>query len=149
MRTETIKFIDPFTGDEAEETFYFGLTEPEMIELNFEHERGLESFLAKIIAEEDAQKILAMFKHVIMLSLGERDGFLHVKTERYKTYFEMHPAYPVLYMKMLENAEYAAEFINDCMPKSMRDRAAAAEAAQKAAGTDKPVGPPPVPNREG
>lgn len=148
MRTETIKFENPFTEEEAEETFYFNLTEPELIELNFDYDKGLEGFLNQIIAEEDSQKILAIFKRILMLAVGERDGVMHIKSERFRTYFENHPAYPVLYMKMLLEADFAAEFIIECMPKAMRERAAAAEAAQKAAGTDKPIGPPPVPTRE-
>lgn len=149
MRTETIQFEDPFNaGSMAEETFYFNLTEPELIELNFNYEQGLQGFLQQIIAEQDNEKILVLFKKILLLAIGERDGFLHVKTQVFRDRFESHPAYPVLYMKMLLEAEFAAEFIIECMPKSMREAAKAAEAAQKAAGTDKPVGPPPVPRPE-
>ena len=148
MRTETITFLDPFTDTEISETFYFNLTEPELVELNFEHERGLEAFLQQIIQEEDAQKILETFKQILLLSLGERDGLLHVKSQRFIDHFISHPAYPALYMRMLEEADFAADFIMDCMPRSVRERAAAEEARLKALGTDKPTGPPKTSTKE-
>ena len=124
MLKQELEFEDPFSDEnpkpKLKELFYFNITEPEIAELMFEPDQGLEGYLKQITEEEDIRRTLEYFKKLILLAIGERDGVHHIKDDgRVARRFAQHPAFPVLYMRMLEDAEFAADFIMGIFPKEL------------------------------
>ena len=70
MFTKTVTYKD-FDGNERTEVCRFNLSEPEIIEMETSYPGGLEQMLKKIIEEKDQQKILAVFKELMLKSYGE------------------------------------------------------------------------------
>lgn len=125
MLKKTIKYTN-FNDEEVEEDFYFNMTEPELLELNFEKAGGFGKWLKDIAQMNDNHLILQQFKRIILMSIGKKslDGSHFVKNDEIRAEFESHAAYPVLYMEMLEDSNVAADFIMGVVPKKLAEQAA-------------------------
>lgn len=136
MISKKIKYKD-FNGDEREETFYFGLMESEVIELETSMEGGLTEFGKRIIECKNVPEIMALFKKLILLTYGEKsaDGKYFIKEDPVKgklaTYFMQSPAFSALYMEFINNPEKGAEFFNEVIPAEMREGAEGTTAVQE------------------
>lgn len=120
MLRKTIKFTD-FNGVEKEKVYCFNLTDAELTQLNFSVKGGLEKKLEDIIASQDMNEILSIFKEIILLSYGipSEDGERFIKTDQLREEFSQTAAYSALYMDLLDDVK-AAEFINGIVPKDKR-----------------------------
>ena len=85
-------------------------------------EGGLVKLLDKIIKEQNAKKIVEIFKDLILKSYGEKspDGKRFVKTVDLRECFTQTEAYSELFMELSTNAELAAAFVNGIIPQ-MKD----------------------------
>lgn len=124
MFTKTVTYKD-FDGNERTEVCRFNLSEPEIIEMETSYPGGLEQMLKKIIEEKDQQKILAVFKELILKSYGEKtpDGKRFVKSKELSEAFSQTGAYEQLYMQILRDIDFAIEFTNGIMPERVRQAA--------------------------
>ena len=117
MFTKTVTYKD-FDGNERTEVCRFNLSEPEIIEMESSYPGGLEQMLKKIIEEKDQQKILAVFKELMLKSYGEKtpDGKRFIKSKELSEAFSQTGAYEQLYMRILRDTDFAIEFTNGIMP---------------------------------
>ena len=124
MFTKTVTYKD-FDGNERTEVCRFNLSEPEIIEMESSYPGGLEQMLKKIIEEKDQQKILAVFKELILKSYGEKtpDGKRFVKSKELSEAFSQTGAYEQLYMQILRDTDFDIEFTNGIMPERVRQAA--------------------------
>ena len=124
MFTKTVTYKD-FDGNERTEVCRFNLSEPEIIEMESSYPGGLEQMLKKIIEEKDQQKILAVFKELMLKSYGEKtpDGKRFVKSKELSEAFSQTGAYEQLYMRILRDTDCAIEFTNGIMPERVRQAA--------------------------
>lgn len=122
MIKKSITYTD-FNDEEVTEDYYFHYTAAEVAELEASEDGGLSKAVQKIIAEENIHKILGLFKQIVGGAVGKRseDGKRFVKTEEYKQEFLSSEAYSELFVELIRNPEYAAEFINSLVPKKVRD----------------------------
>ena len=113
MIKETIKYTD-YNGEEREEDFYFNLSRAEIIKMNYSYEGGLEGLIQKIVKEKDTVKIYKMFTDILFMAYGEKsaDGKRFIKSEEISTAFIQTEAYSELIMKLIQDADYAAKFVN-------------------------------------
>ena len=127
MFITTIDYTD-FDGNERKETLRFSLSEPEIMEM--------EASYRKIIDEKDKQKILAVFKDLILKSYGEKspDGRRFMKSKEISEAFSQTGAYEKLYMKIMRDTDFAIKFTNEIMPESVRKASADVAADQIVAG---------------
>ena len=81
--------------------------------------------LQKIVEEKDEQKLLAMFKELILKSYGEKtpDGRRFIKSKEMSEAFSQTRAYEQFYMAIMRDTDLAIEFTNKIMPKSVQDAA--------------------------
>lgn len=123
MLKKDITYTD-FNGNERTETFYFNLTQAELVELEVSHEGGLKESLEKIVAAEDGAKIIAEMKSIVLKAYGVKsaDGKHFIKNDQLRQEFEGSEAYSVLFMEMVTQAESATEFVNGVVPKELRDQ---------------------------
>lgn len=117
MLKKTITFTD-FNGNERTEDFYFNLTKAECMEMELGTAGGMQSMIEKIISEQDNQKMVAIFKDIILRSYGEKspDGKHFYKSAEISAGFASTEAYSELFMELAGNAEAAANFINAVVP---------------------------------
>lgn len=120
MHKEHFKYTD-YNGMEREEDHYFDLSEPEIMRLNVGSAGGLKSLVEKITQEQDGSRIIALFEKLIQMSYGEKseDGKLFIKDEVAKRNFIYSPMYPMMYMKLATNSDFASEFLRNIVPKNM------------------------------
>ncbi len=145
MHKRAITYTD-FDDNEVTDIFYFHISEPELIDLEVENEKGLQHFLRKIIETKDNKALVDMFKRLVLMSYGEKsaDGKRFVKNDQLRTEFSQTAAYNKLFMDMALDFNVAAEFIKGILPKSMTgnfDQAIKEVSAEHAEAT-KTVSPP-------
>lgn len=118
MLKKTIKYID-FNGVEREEDFYFNLTKAELTEMEFSYEGGLVKKIHEIVAADDNETVIKIFKHLILLAVGVKsdDGRRFVKSEEIKLDFSQTPAYSELFMELATDPDAAAAFVNAVIPE--------------------------------
>lgn len=118
MLKKTIEYVD-YNGVERKEDFYFNLTQAELTEWELSLSGGLEQHISKISAEQDAPKLIALFKNVILKSYGEKspDGKRFIKSDELREAFVQTPAYSILFMELAGSAEAATIFVNGIIPQ--------------------------------
>lgn len=117
MISKTVKYTD-YNGNEREDTFWFHLNKPELIELEVSEEGGLENTIRKLTIEQNGKKIVQIFKDVLFKAYGEKtsDGRF-VKSPELSKAFSETAAYPKLYMELAQDADAASEFFNGVIPR--------------------------------
>ena len=122
MLKKTITYVD-YDGNERTEDFYFNLTKAEVTEMEMSQKGGLVNTIQKIVAEQNSQRIIEIFKDLILKSYGEKslDGKRFIKSKELREEFEQTEAYSDLFMELAQNAESAAAFVNGIIPNMPQD----------------------------
>lgn len=118
MLKKTITYKD-YDGNERTEDFYFNLTQAEILEMDLSASGGLEKMIQRIVAEQNGEKIVKIFKDIILKSYGEKslDGKRFVKNNELTEAFTQTEAYSQLFVELATDSNKAAEFINGIVPK--------------------------------
>lgn len=124
MRKERITYTD-YNDEQRAEDFYFNLDRNELAKMNFMTEGGMESAINRIIDSKNVKEIVELFDTIILTAYGIKsaDGRRFDKSEKISDDFKHTRAYDVLYMKLIEDSEYAAAFIRDIVPKDLMNEA--------------------------
>lgn len=122
MFKKTVTYTD-YNGTERTEDFYFNLTRSELVEMNVSAEGGLDAYINSIIQAQNGAEIVKVIKNLIFKAYGEKslDGKYFNKSEEISTRFSHTEAYDVLFMELATDDKAAAEFINNIIPKQLRD----------------------------
>lgn len=122
-----ITFTD-YNDNEVSENFYFNLNKAELSDMQFRVNGAYSQFIERIVNTRDTQTIGEEFKKLILNSYGEKsdDGRRFKKSKELRDSFEQSPAYPVLYMELLSDADKAAKFVRGILPKDLQGTEAAA-----------------------
>lgn len=122
MIKKTITYKD-YDDMERTETFMFGLTEAEVIEMNLITPGGMDKMLTTISEKKDIPAMIRNFKMFILKSYGEKsaDGRRFMKSEELSHAFEETPAYNILFTELCQDAKKAADFINGILPEKMQN----------------------------
>lgn len=133
MLKKTITFTD-YNGTERTEDFHFNLTKAEVMEMEMSTTGGLAEMIQKIVAEQDAPKIIKVFKDLILKAYGEKsaDGKRFIKSDELAQAFSQTEAYSILFMELATDADAAAKFINGIVPADVSQQAAASAATHPA-----------------
>lgn len=122
MLKKTITYED-YNGNKRTEDFYFNLTKAELTEMNFSVNGGIDTYISRIINEQDAGKIMEIFKEFILKAYGIKsdDGKRFIKNDQVREEFSQTEAYSELFMELATNAEAATAFINGIIPSDIRN----------------------------
>ena len=117
MLKKTITYID-YDGNERTEDFYFNLSKAEIMEMELSMPGGMAQTLNKIVAAQDGEKIIKIFKEIILKAYGEKspDGKRFIKSEELSTAFSQTEAFSQLFVELATNADAAAQFVNGIIP---------------------------------
>jgi hypothetical protein len=119
----TYKDLD---GNSVTDTFYFNLSKRELAEMQLMAGGSLADQLQEIVKSNDTALIIQNFKMILEKSFGVRaeDNKRFIKDPELFKAFSETDAYDELFMEILTNATFAAEFINGVMPKELVDQVA-------------------------
>ena len=123
MLTKQITYTD-FFGVERTETFYFNLSQSELVEMQFGTAGGLGEMIQKVVDAKDQQTIIKVFRELILKSYGEvsPDGRRLMKSEEISKAFSETNAYDKLYMELSTDDVAASDFINGIVPKEISEQ---------------------------
>ena len=128
MFSKTISYTD-FKGNKREKTYFFNLTQQELVEMESSIDGGMAEYGKRIIESQNVPEVMALFKKLILMSYGEisPDGDRFIKEDpirgRLANEFAQTNAFSQMYMEFLENPEKGAEFFNNVIPAEIRDAA--------------------------
>jgi hypothetical protein len=113
MTHKTFKYVN-FDGKEVEEEYYFHLSKAELMEMELSAYGGLEMLIKRLIEEKNSEEIVKIFKKIILSSVGQKsyDGNRFIKNDEIRTNFYQTEAYSQLFCELIQNPDYANEFIN-------------------------------------
>lgn len=119
MLRKTIKYTD-YNGNEREEDYLFNLSKAECMEMELSTNGGMEQMIKQIIAEKDNEKIVNLFKKIILKAYGIKspDGKYFRKSPEISADFASTEAYSVLFMELSTDADAASKFINAILPNT-------------------------------
>lgn len=123
MFTKQITFED-FNGEERTETFRFHISKSEWVKLEASVNGGFSESLKLIMEKKDGAKIMDTFEKLILKSYGEKsiDGTRFEKSEELSRKFFESPAYDILFMELVTDANAAANFVNNLIPEDVRNQ---------------------------
>ena len=127
MLAKPITYTD-YNGVERTETFYFNLSQAELIDMQLGGKDGLYSDkLQKMIDNHDAAAIVATIKEFVLKSHGEKtdDGKRFIKSPEISEAFMQTEAYSQLITELLSDDAKSSEFILGIMPQALREAAVA------------------------
>lgn len=133
---------ETYDGETVTETFYFNITQPELLEMEVAIEGGFGEFLKRIVKAQNEKALIEEFKKIILFSYGVKseDGKRFIKSDELRRDFEQTAAYATLFMELATNDGLAVAFLQGIFPKSMQEEIQ--KATQEATAV---VAPPPVP----
>lgn len=139
MLVRPITYTD-FNDNEVTETFHFHISKNEIVDLEVEHNEGMEEFIKRIVEADDKKALLGEFKRIILLAYGEKseDGKRFIKSDELSHAFSQTAAFDTLFIEMFTSEDAAVNFIQGALPADI-----SAPPVQ-----DKPTGPPPVPSTQ-
>ena len=108
-----------YNGVQRTEDFWFNLSKAEIMEMEMGTAGGLAEMLQNIVNAQDAPAIIKTFKELILKAYGEKtpDGKYFRKSPEISEAFSQTEAYSDLFMELATNADYAAKFVNEILPK--------------------------------
>lgn len=117
MIAKEIRYTD-YNGVERKEKFLFHLNKAELAEMELGTKGGMSRMLEDIVAADNTQKIVDIFKNMILSAYGEKseDGKRFIKSEELSIAFSQTEAYSELFMELATNTQSAIEFVNGVMP---------------------------------
>jgi hypothetical protein len=128
MLKKTMTYKD-FNDQERTEDFYFHLSEAELAELELSSKGGFAEYIKEIVKTEDGEKLVALFKNMVLKAYGEKspDGREFRKSKKIRRSFAQTNAYSQLFMLLSTDADEAAKFVNGIMPGDIQNRIAQTE----------------------
>ena len=127
-----------FDGQKHEDTWSFNLSDAEIFEMNLGSVGGISGVMNRMMREEHPEKLVEMFKTLILKSVGERsmDGRRFIKKERpgmpwgeVAEEFKETPAYAELFVELVSSGEKLKEFIMKAIPEETAKKIMEAEKA--------------------
>ena len=127
MIKREIAYTD-YNNVERKESFYFNLSEAELMEMEFGTSGGFTEMLKKLVETQDQPTIMKVLKDFILKSYGVKspDGREFIKSDELSRSFYQTKAYSVLLLDLLKDTNEATKFFNGIVPESLSKESAKA-----------------------
>lgn len=122
MVKKTITYTD-YNDNQRTETFYFNLSQSELVELSAKYDDFTE-----IAESNNPAKIMPMIKNIILMAYGKKseDGKRFIKSEALSLEFYQSEAYSTLFMGFVTNPDEFMKFVEGITPHDINKAAAPA-----------------------
>jgi hypothetical protein len=123
MLSKTITYKD-YNGETRTETFWFHLSKGQIAEMAVAN-NGFEEYLKTIIESKDGRAIMDTFRQILEMSVGVRseDGRRFIRTPEYTEEFMQTEAYSELFIALVTDAQFGAEFVKGLLPADLAAQA--------------------------
>lgn len=114
MLKKSITYVD-YNGCERTEDFYFHMSEAERLGYAIGFDGGIDSFITKVVKEENVKKLWDIWSDFILRCYGEKssDGRRFIKSKELSEAFRQTEAYNNLMMELMSSSGDAnAKFVN-------------------------------------
>ena len=128
MLKKQITYTDPFENVQRTEDFYFHLTKAELIIFVSAYPSDFEQYVNRLMRADDKAEFFEMFRRLIMMSYGKRNGSSFEKTPAISEAFTHTEAYSELFIEIFTEEDKMISFFNGVLGV---DLAKLAEEAQK------------------
>lgn len=120
MLKKEITYTD-YNGNQRTEEFYFNLSKAELVEMRVSKKGGLETYIKEIIDAKDEQKLVELFKELVLKAYGQKseDGRRFIKSDELREEFAQTEAYSDLFMELATDDKAAVAFVNGIVPQNM------------------------------
>ena len=131
MIKQTIKFKN-LEGKEVERDFYFHIKKDQLIKLEIAHDGQFKEWLVNLIGSGKGRLIMDAFEDIVKMAYGEKtdDGLSFLQSRERSEWFMGTDAYTEFFMRLVTEADFAANFVNGIMPSDLDQAAARLEAAE-------------------
>lgn len=111
MFKHTVQYVD-FNGQERKDDLYFHLASHEVIRLEAEIGKSLETYINELQINNKLDELLKFLERVFLNSYGEKtsDGKSFYKSKAIREAFEYSVAYAELFEEVVNNPELAKKF---------------------------------------
>lgn len=118
------KYTD-WLGNEREEDFRFNISKNELSKVQFSKNGGFDTYLKRIIDAQSQKDVMEVFERILDLSYGvvSNDGRGFVKNAEVLSDFKSTAAYDNIYMRLISDSNFAAEFVNSVFPADLMAKA--------------------------
>lgn len=122
MLKKTITY-QGFDGKQYTEDFFFNLTKAEATEMELSQKGGMKKYMEDIVAAENGEEIIRIFKEIILKSYGVKseDGKRFIKSEELSREFSQTLAYDQLFMLLATDEQAALAFLKAVLPKELSE----------------------------
>lgn len=134
MFKATIRARSLFNDEITTQTLYFNMSRREMMDFVKKYD-GINSFreyLNSAKTAEDVYAIVEFIDDVLGSAYGERQGERFVKSEVIRDNFLNGPLYEALFEKMLNDGNFAVDFLTGIFPEKIMEQVKKDEEFQKA-----------------
>lgn len=124
MYAKVIKYTD-YNDVPREETFYFNLNRAELLKMMVtDSDATLDQVFEYFQQTRNGKKLLTMIEDLIQASFGIKsaDGKSFIKKQEYLDLFVQSEAYSELLTELLNDADKAADFFINILPKNLQDQ---------------------------
>lgn len=123
MLKKTVTYVD-YDGVERTESFYFNLSESEIVDMELGVDGGWRKRMQRIIDSKDAPTLMREFKNLIMISYGKKsdDGRRFMKSKEISEEFIQTEAYNKIFMELVTDDKAAANFANGIIQSAEKSR---------------------------
>ena len=123
MLKKTVTYKD-YNDVERTESYYFHFNEAEILDMEMSVEAGFAERVQRIVDAKDQTSLLKVIKKFVLDAYGVKseDGKRFIKNDQVRDEFVQCPAYSMIFMELVTNDVMAAEFVNNVVPDSMKDR---------------------------
>lgn len=104
------------------ETFYFGITKAELVEMEHAKPGGFKNYVEALISANDGRTILTLIKDFIGMTVGKRVDDRFVKDPDFTKAFMSSEPYSVVFMEFLENPNSVEGFIKQVLPSDLGEK---------------------------
>lgn len=112
-----------YDGNTHKETWWFNLSESELMKLELGSVGGLNGMMNRMLRENHPDKIVDMFEKIILGSVGERsaDGRRFLKRNgAVAEDFRETPAYDQLFLELISSGDALNSFLRGAIPDEVR-----------------------------
>ena len=124
MFKKTVTYTD-YNDVERTETFFFNLTQAEVLEMELSTTGGLSAMIQGVIDAKDTPQLIKIFKELVLKAYGEKspDGRRFIKSPEITEAFAQTEAYSEIFMELATNDKAATAFVQGITPKGLENYA--------------------------